>query len=124
MPLYDYECPRCGKIEEHYALPDEKEMACSCGVMARRIFSPGNKHPNEDAGWIASVLEVVDKEGGPHCQAFLKDPTRTNYRNWMKAEGLRPFEDGEKPGRPSGPDMGKIRKEVWEKDVRRRRIEL
>lgn len=52
---------------------------------------------NEDAPWIRSVLEVVDKDSTkPHVVAFRENPTRTNYNLWMKGEGLRPLENGEK----------------------------
>jgi len=124
MPLYDYQCESCGYIEEHYVSPDERVMVCSqCGGEARRIFSPGNNHPNEDAGWIRSVLEVVDKEGGPHCQEFLKHPTRTNYQNWMRGEGLRHWERGERPQKKHF-DEEKHTQKLWNELQQGRRIEV
>jgi putative FmdB family regulatory protein len=125
MPLYDYECQVCGHTEEHFVEPQEEVLTCSkCGAEAKRIFSAGHHHPNEDAEWIRSVLEVVDKEGGRAAQEFLKRPTRTNYQNWMKETGLRHLEPGEKPRRPQEPDLKRITREVADKDARRRRIEL
>ena len=125
MPLYDYQCTTCGNIEEHYVEPQEQIMPCGkCGAEATRIFSSGHNHPNEDAEWIRSVLEVVDKEGGRAAQEFLKRPTRTNYQEWMKETGLRHLEPGERPKRPQEPDLGRITREVADKDAKRRRIEL
>ena len=99
-------------------------LTCSqCGGEAKRIFSPGNNHPNEDAEWIRSVREVVDKEGGPHCQAFLKDPTRTNYENWKKTEGLRHLESGEKRYRPEF-DLDKHTERVFREHQRASALEI
>jgi len=71
---------------------------------------------SESPDWIKSIREVVNKEGGSHCQQFLKDPTRDNYKAWMTKEGIRHLEVGEKPGRPTqrevtADDLMKHRKE-------------
>lgn len=112
MPVYDFECTKCANIEEHIADYDRYTWFCSkCGAdMVRIISVSGPNCANEDAEWIRSVREVVDKEGGPASQRFLKNPTRANYKKWMKAEGLRPFEPGEKPKRPEEwkPDIDKL----------------
>jgi len=48
----------------------------------------------EEAAWIRSVIEVVDKESSdPVDRDFIKDPTRTNYLRWMKRHNLRHFEN-------------------------------
>ena len=63
---------------------------------------PGPNLANESPDWIKSIREVVEKGSDkPHCQEFLKNPTRDNYKKWMKGEGLRHLEAGEKPGRPT-----------------------
>lgn len=99
MPLYDFECP-CGRVFEAIANVDEDTRPCECGKQAKRIISAsGHFCGNEDADWIRSVRLVVDKRGGAHCQEFLQNPTRSNYKAWMKGEGLRPLEDNE-PMRP------------------------
>ena len=101
MPIYDFECPSCGHISELYAHTDDKILPCDeCGADANRLFSFGSRVNTsiEDADWIRSVTDIVDKDNpAPHVQAFLKNPTRTNWKNWMKGEGLRPFEPGERP---------------------------
>lgn len=100
MPLYDYQCKECGAtFETLMPADDSAPIDCpNCGATERahRIISlgRGNSMP-EDAGWIRSVLEVVDKRGGPHCQEFLRHPTRSNWKAWMKGENLRPIEEGE-----------------------------
>jgi hypothetical protein len=70
------------------------------GIACKIISIPGPNLASESPDWIKSIREVVDKDGGRHCQEFLKDPTRVNYKKWMCGEGVRHLEVGEKPGRP------------------------
>lgn len=97
MPIYDYLCDSCGHEFEAFGNHEDTHTKCpECGESSHRLCTcTGGHMSNEDAAWIRSVKEVVDKDGGAHCQAFLKDPTRSNYKNWMKGEGLRPLEPGE-----------------------------
>jgi putative FmdB family regulatory protein len=99
MPLYDYECPVCGYRDERIESVGTTKVVClRCKNLANRIISSRSVNvANEDAPWIRSVLEVVDKDSTkPHVVAFRENPTRTNYHLWMKGEGLRPLENGEK----------------------------
>jgi len=124
LKLYDYECKLCEYIFE--ALADENTIVyCKkCGGYTKRIISaPGGTNANQDADWIRSVREVVDKDGGPHCQEFLKWPTRGNLEKWMKVEGIRHFEKGEAV-RPPPVDTRRVEKEVWEKHQARNRLEV
>lgn len=125
MPIYDHECPKCDKIFEAIAGIDEISVPCECGAQANRIISCGQCYTgNEDADWLKSVLEVVDKDNpSPATQEFIKNPNRSNYRAWMKSEGIRPLENNE-PMRPQAPDMSRVNKEVWRKFQERHRIEI
>lgn len=103
MPLllFDYECPQCQTIEEHMVAAHDEVVSCEkCGaVMAKVFVSAGSRLP-DDAAWIKTVLEVVAKDSTkPATREFLRNPTRENMRRWMKAEGVRHLEDGEKPAR-------------------------
>ena len=125
MPLYDHECPHCGMIFEAFAEVDQQIIPCPhcCGIKAKRVISwTGAYTSNQDADWIRSVREVVDKDGGPHCQEFLKDPTRDNYRKWMKGEGLRPLEPGEKPMKPEPVSFDHLHKKMQERGRERNRL--
>ncbi len=103
MPLkiYDFEC-QCGRIFEELAEYEEVIKPCSCGDMARRIISVSGQYlGNQDATWIKTVLEVVDKESTkPHVQEFIKNPNRENYKKWMKGEGIRPADYKDHGGPP------------------------
>lgn len=125
MILNDFKCSKCGLIFEQMIESDIQNVVCpKCHAAARRIFTKNNSHPNEDASWIRSVLKVVDKESKQsHVVEFLKHPNRTNYKNWMKKEGLRHLEPGEKPRKPKV-DEAKIKKEVWERFQKRNRLEV
>jgi len=130
MPLYDYECYNCENIEERIEKPDgPQEIICGkCSGTMRRIISTRTPFDNLiDSPWLASVLEVVDKNPKKaHCQAFLKNPTRKNYQNWMKNEGIRPIDPGEKY-LPKKTDTGKgslFRQKMLERFQQRNRIEI
>jgi putative FmdB family regulatory protein len=96
MPVYDFECQSCGNIDERIEPVDRTTVKCSvCGKRSKRIISAGGVFTaNEDAPWIRSVLDVVDKDSkAPHVVAFRNNPTRQNYKAWMKGEGIRPLEN-------------------------------
>ena len=130
MPIYDYECEQCGYIWESFAHIDEEVIDCAnerCGGKAKRLLGvPGVNVANQDSPWIRSVREVVEKNSGkPHCEEFLKNPTRANYKKWMKAEGLRPLESGEKTQKPDEKTIHrKITDEVYQKHRQRNMIEI
>ena len=122
MPIYEAECQACNHQFETIANVDEEIECPLCGFSCKRLIGvPGVNIFNNDAAWIKSVTEVVDKEGGAHCQRFLKDPTRENMREWMKKEGIRHYEAGE-PIKPSQPDMSRVHREVLDKHRARNRI--
>ncbi len=126
MPIiFDVECPECGKIFEVIQSPNVPEARCECGGIAKRIFTvAGPNLANQDSGWIRSVLEVVDKESkAPHVQRFLKNPTRKNYKAWMKGEGLRPLETGERH-KPEPVDRSKWADILFEKHRKRKALEV
>ena len=129
MPIYDYECAACGHVHERIEhMNDQLSKKCpSCDlVQAKRIISAsgvwlGN---DESAPWIKSVLEVVDKDSkAPHVQNFIKDPTRRNYRAWMKGEGLRHREPGEK-SKPPPTKTDRLGQLLWQRHRKRKRIEI
>jgi len=106
MKVYDYECMLCGEITEHYVKsPTPNYFPCPvCKGHAKKIISMRMTEPI-DCSWLKSVTEVVNKSSkDPHCTEFLKSPTRQNYKNWMKGEGLRHVEDGEKSSYLTKPD--------------------
>lgn len=98
LKIFDFECSN-NHITESIVDSEKKSIRCPvCNKRAEKIisFGRGSHTLNEDSEWIRTVREVVDKDGGPACQEFLKNPTRTNRARWMKAEGLRSVEPGEK----------------------------
>jgi len=125
MPIYDVECPGCGWAGEVIANVNDMIDCPLCGATAKRIISVSGVNTfNEDAEWIRSVREVVDKEGGPHCQEFLTHPTRENLHTWMQVEGVRHMDPGERPSRPPPVDMDRITKDMMSRRQARERIEV
>ena len=135
MPLIlvDFLCPHCGNIFEKIVESNVKFTICpKCRdkvsgfiKFAKRIITPSATYlGNQDADWIKSVREVVDKEGGCHAQEFLKNPTRDNYKRWMKSEGLRPLDKGEGPTKPAPVDMQQLTDKTFDLHRNRTRIEV
>lgn len=108
MPLYDFTCRVCGRTFEAMAAMDGGEGLCACGGSARRLVSVGRGY-RADGDWLESVAAVAEKDSDkPHVRAFLAEPSRANYRRWMRGEGIRPLEDGEgRRGATASPDLGR-----------------
>ena len=129
MPIYDFECRKCGHIQEVFTSMSNcnRSVVCiQCGGRSKHIITMSGVHlGNEDAqGWVKSVLEVVDKDNkAPHVQNFIKDPTRKNYKAWMKGEGLRPLEPGERT-KPKPRDYSKFGEKLFRRHQQRNRIEI
>lgn len=127
MPIYEMKCEdgSCGVVFETIAGVNEQVECPCCGFSCKRLISvPGVNIANQDANWIRSVTEVVDKDSPkPEAQEFLRNPTRANMHQWMKAEGIRHYEQGEQI-RPDKPDMSQVHRHVMEEHMKRNRIEL
>lgn len=126
LVVRDFRCKECNAIKEDIVDVESMNTQCECGGVAEKIFSVRNTAPN-DAAWISSVRDVVDKNPDkPHCQDFLKHPTRSNYENWKKKEGLRHLEPGEKPPQPESRESRKarIKPKLMEKLKEREAVEI
>lgn len=134
MPIYEYECDKCGARSEHiHSIHEVLNLNCHLcegGKIVKIIAASGQYLGNQDAPWTRSVLEVVDKENpARHVQEFVKNPNRSTYKAWMKGEGLRPMDsnvNGAPPvyKKPPPPDTSRLRREVAERHMQRRRIEI
>ncbi len=101
---------------------EEGPPCTQCDGDTRRIISVGRVNcANEDASWIRSVIDVVDPDGGQACQRFRKNPTRKNWKAWMAAEGIRPFERGEST-RPHDVRIDPVK--LYERHRARMRVEI
>jgi putative FmdB family regulatory protein len=124
MPIYDYECMKCGHVRERYANTNTKYLKCpKCQGNSKRIITASGVYMgNNDADWLKSVREVVGDETR-EGREFKRNPTRANHKAWMKRKGLRPYEPGE-PIKPSAPDTSGIHKKVLERHIKRNRLEI
>lgn len=129
MPLYDFECLDCGEVRERVfsiaECPDET-VCPSCAGLARKIISFGGGGIfREEAPWLKDAAAMADPDGGTHCQAFRNDPTRTNYHNWLQAEGLRPTDRSElRQQRKPKRDRKKFAEQLAKYRYDRRRVDL
>ena len=97
MPIYDYECRECSYTEELMLRMDDNGLRgcpkCKRFAFRRLISASGPYLGNQDAPWLKSVGEVVDPNT-PEGREFMRNPTRANRRNWMKANNLIEYEPG------------------------------
>ena len=131
MILYEYQCEKCGCVLDVYATMNcrPKDIDChDCDGRAVQVIGASMVNmAAEDAAWLKTVTEVVDKDQSkPHCVEFVKNPTRSNYKNWMKKEGLRHLEPGEKtkPRQMSNADMQRLQSHVFNKFQNRNAITI
>lgn len=128
MILYSFQCSECNEISEHFfdiaICPRKIECPVCQGIAFKIISIPGPNIASGSPDWIKSIKGVVNKEGGRHCQEFLRDPTRVNYQRWMKVEGVRHMEHGEKHGRPDPtPSTHVITEKLMQKRMENRKLE-
>lgn len=130
MILYQYQCQECNKISEQMfnmsACPDTAQCPFCQAVASKIISIPSQNLASESPDWVKSIVDVVEKGSNkPHCQEFLKNPTRDNYKIWKKLEGVRHLEAGEKPGRPKPtPEAHVITSMLMAARQKKRSIEL
>jgi putative FmdB family regulatory protein len=132
--LADFECTKCGTVSEELCHGKQKKSTCpDCGKASKRIISFGKVYTgNQSAPWLPSVLEVVDKTNkAPHVQNFVKNPTRENYKAWMKGEGIRPADHSVHGGPPvytppkrSESERQQLVKELYEKHRARKAVNV
>ncbi len=122
MILADFECQN-GHITECLVDSSEETVNCPyCSEEARRIISFRSCY-REDAPWLETVKEIVDKESTrPETRAFLAEPTRVNRERWMRAEGLRPMDAGEKAIRRDRVDIDKLAHKLMRRHYERKAL--
>jgi putative FmdB family regulatory protein len=133
MPVYDYECRKCGHREELIlkANDDGLRVCPTCEKFTlRRIISASKTSVylgNQDATWLKTSNLPVDPDSQhPVDKAFREDPTRANRKAWMKLHGKIEYEPGMRM-RPEPRDPGKdpnITRQLLERHHKRNRIEI
>ena len=124
MILVDFECILAHRTE-HIVDSDVHSLVCPlCGEVAYRIISYGSAYRREDAPWLETVKEVVDKDSkDPATRRFLAEPTRANREAWMKERGIRPYEPGDKPDK-SEPDTARTAERLMHRHYERKAITI
>ncbi len=127
MPLYIFSCPICGLEDERIVDYDTKIMPCEfCQGESYQQFSFGQSFEvRDDAPWIRSVLEVVDKESHDVVdRQFIDTPDRRNYQRWMKHHKLVPFENERDFPKRQPENIEAMTHELLKMKAARERIEI
>jgi putative FmdB family regulatory protein len=96
MPLYDYQCPDCGIIEDVWAGVEENDLFCPLcqKVMSRLISAPGV---------ICDIEPYIDWN---MAQEGVPISSRQQHRQELKDRGLVEYE-------PFGPKKKFYQKQRW-----------
>lgn len=89
MPLYTYQCQRCGlEMDKVFRMNDfPREVECiACAGPAKKVLSVGHGgvQTDNDVPWLASACDVLQRPSEPRLT------TRTEYKRYLKKEGLIP----------------------------------
>lgn len=88
MPLYDFQCPFCGKKQELFFHIDDcpEIVECNCGKKALKILSVGHGGLQTDnkVPWLPSACKTLQRDGERPIE------TRTEYREYLKKNNLVP----------------------------------
>jgi len=127
MPIYNFSCAICGMEEERIADFDTEIMPCEfcCGESYKQFSFGQSFEVREDAPWIRTVLDVVDKEScDPTDRRFISEPNRGNYHAWMRHHNLRPFENSRDFPKKQDIDIESVAHDLLKMKSARERIEL
>lgn len=73
MPLYEFQCPKCGsRYEEIFGPNDEKSYKCpTCNVKTNRLYSTFRTIVDFRSGWDPGLGEYVDTKR--QREGFLRE---------------------------------------------------
>jgi putative FmdB family regulatory protein len=97
MPLYDFKCAKCGRVEESFAKVDEYEQACTCGwTMQRQVSAPIVRPPMQPyqspvtGKWIEGDRmrkdDLARHDCIPYDPEMRKDAVRKREENDQKLD--------------------------------------
>lgn len=86
MPLYDFKCAKCGRIEEHWAKMDEKMHMCDCGHESDRLITSRIYLQTDYASRDFVTADITGSE--------VRITSRKQLRNLCKENGVTPKEGG------------------------------
>lgn len=85
MPLYSFECSKCGTVKDKvFKIADcPKTIKCKCGGRARKIVTVGGIITDNNALWLPSVVQQMKPD-------YDKKPveTRLELKNYLSEHGL------------------------------------
>ena len=98
MPVYTYECPKCGAInEEFHTVNDRLNVKCTCGSSMEIVIGKGVMTFKE-------ILPYFDRGMGCYVES------RSDRKKKMAARGLREAGD-------AGDKWNKLAKQIREEDA-------
>lgn len=87
MPLYQYQCSKCGEITEHFCkIADKPEtIECRCGSVAQKILSAAKVLGDDMPAWMRhpEALGCLQNRNDRN-----KITTRSEYNRYLKTHGI------------------------------------
>lgn len=94
MPIYEYECAKCGKVSEVFQrMSDEPLTSCECGGEVRKLMSLNSFHL-KGSGWYVTDYGKGNKgQGTAPAGGEKKADTSAKTETAPKAEKASKKED-------------------------------
>lgn len=93
MPIYEYECPACGKVFEEWNKSfDDVTSPCACGASASRIVS-NTAFMLKGSGWYVTDYCGKKASGNGNGGAETKDSSASSSDSASPATETKPAKD-------------------------------
>ncbi len=74
MPIYDYHCPLCGLVEDHWARIEETRKLHFCGNWMKRVLSPTRGNVGLRPYWDENLgPKPVYVESSQHRERLMRE---------------------------------------------------
>jgi len=125
MPIYEYECQRCGNMQEEITSVTEMRQYIECQKckgISKKIMTASRQYTgNQDAPWARGFLGIFNKhDAHPVVRQAFKNPTKSNVMAAMRHKGYSVHDD-ERPGKVQTPmDYWKERHDPLMRNIMKR----
>jgi putative FmdB family regulatory protein len=86
MPIYQYECKHCGRIQEHITKISNKPKSILCPACEEAAFpiisASGAVHTDGDVKWLNSARMTLQRDNEKPIE------TRSEWKKYLKTNNL------------------------------------
>ncbi len=87
MPIYEYECQKCGQISEVFQrMSDEPLKRCSCGGKVKKLMSLNTFHLKGSGWYVTDYGKGGHGPGKTPSESKAKSETNSETKSEKKAK--------------------------------------